>query len=152
MDLSLLQIIASKLWRRLIFKLDFSLGVDYAISEFLFSYWINFMLIIMPSATTLDTFIKHSGRLISGSNLYLHEICFVMWTFRTNYGGLSSIFPCCCSSQNVINLFLRQFYGFGYSLLYFKLIWTGFAYKKHSSRLIARHQKVSTCRAKQHFL
>ena len=62
-------------------------------------------LLIIPLMATLDTLIKNTHRLIGTPNLHLHKIRLAKTTRGAYRHGPIDIFPCRCSSEDVIDFF-----------------------------------------------
>jgi hypothetical protein len=56
--------------------------------------------------STLATLIKYTHGLISTSNLHLQKVRLAVRTLWTDRHGSVHIFPCCCSTEDIIDLFL----------------------------------------------
>lgn len=65
------------------------------------------LLFLVPLLAAFYALVKDWHWLISRSNLNLHKICFVMITSRTRRRCPINIFPCCCSTKNIVNYFAR---------------------------------------------
>ena len=58
--------------------------------------------------STLATLIKYTHGLISTSNLHLQKVRLAVRTLWTDRHGSVHIFPCCFSTEDVIDLFLGR--------------------------------------------
>jgi len=109
-------------------------------------------LFVIPLFTAVATPIKCRRRLVSTSDLYLHEEGSVVRALRATGFRSIHIVPCIRSTKDIVNLFLLCLHGGGVNPVHIVEVRASRAAKSHSSSTIFQQQQISTNRTKVHDL